>query len=63
MTVPRELTAGDGGVVLQQPAREIERHYVSVRVGEARWRLPAIPALTLLSTVSTERSPQPLMAS
>lgn len=34
MTVPRELTAGDGGVVLQQPAREIERHYVSVRVGE-----------------------------
>ena len=34
MTVPRELTAGDGGVVLQQPAREIERHYASVRVGE-----------------------------
>lgn len=34
MTVPRELTAGDGGVVLQQPAREIERHYSSVRVGE-----------------------------
>ena len=34
MTVPRELTAGAGGVVLQQPAREIERHYASVRVGE-----------------------------
>lgn len=34
MTVPRELTAGDGDVVLQQPAREIERHYASVRVGE-----------------------------
>ena len=34
MTVPRELTAGDGGVVLQRPAREIERHYASVRVGE-----------------------------
>lgn len=34
MTVPRELTAGDGGVVLQQPAREIEHHYASVRVGE-----------------------------
>ena len=32
-TVPRELTAGDGGVVLQQPTREIERHYASVRVG------------------------------
>ena len=27
MTVPRELTAGGGGVVLQQPAREIEHHY------------------------------------
>ena len=35
MTVPRELTAGAGGVVLQQPAREIERHYASVRVGES----------------------------
>lgn len=34
MTVPRELTAGAGGVVLQQPAREIEHHYASVRVGE-----------------------------
>lgn len=34
MTVPRELTAGAGGVVLQQPVREIERHYASVRVGE-----------------------------
>ena len=34
MTVPRELTAGAGGLVLQQPAREIEHHYVSVRVGE-----------------------------
>ena len=34
MTVPRELTAGDAGVVLQQPAREIEHHYASVRVGE-----------------------------
>mgnify|MGYP002968651713 FL=1 len=34
MTVPRELTAGAGGVVLQQPAREIERHYASVRVGQ-----------------------------
>ena len=28
------IGAGDGGVVLQQPAREIERHYASVRVGE-----------------------------
>ena len=34
MTVPRELTVGAGGVVLQQPAREIEHHYASVRVGE-----------------------------
>ena len=34
MTVPRELTAGAGGVVLQQPAREIEHYYASVRVGE-----------------------------
>lgn len=33
LTVPRELTAGADGVILQQPAREIERHYVSVRVG------------------------------
>ena len=33
MTVPRELTAGADGVVLQQPAREIEHHYASVRVG------------------------------
>ena len=33
MTVPRELTAGAGGVVLQQPVREIEHHYASVRVG------------------------------
>lgn len=63
MTVPRELTAGAGGVVLQQPAREIERHYASVRVGRARWRLPAIPALTLLLTVSTTRLPRLLMAS
>lgn len=63
MTVPRELTAGAGGVVLQQPAREIEHHYASVRVGRARWRLPAIPALTLLLTVSTARLPRPLMAS
>ena len=28
------IGAGDGGVVLQQPAREIELHYASVRVGE-----------------------------
>lgn len=34
LTVPRELTVGADGVVLQQPAREIEHHYVSVRVGE-----------------------------
>lgn len=34
MTVPRELAAGADGVVLQQPAREIEHHYASVRVGE-----------------------------
>ena len=34
MTVPRELTAGAGGVVLQQPVREIEHHYASVRMGE-----------------------------
>ena len=33
MTVPRELTAGDDGVILQQPVREIEHHYASVRVG------------------------------
>ena len=32
--MPRELTVGADGVVLQQPAREIEHHYVSVRVGE-----------------------------
>ncbi len=63
MTVPRELTAGAGGVVLQQPAREIEHHYASVRVGKTRWRLPVIPALTLLLTVSKARLPRPLMAS
>ena len=34
LTVPCELTVGADGVVLQQPAREIEHHYVSVRVGE-----------------------------
>ena len=34
MTVPGELPAGADGVVLQQPAREIEHHYASVRVGE-----------------------------
>jgi len=34
MTAPRELTAGAGGVVLQQPVREIEHHYASVRMGE-----------------------------
>ena len=33
LTVPRELAVGADGVVLQQPAREIEHHYVSVRVG------------------------------
>ena len=33
MTVPRELTTGDDGVILQQPVREIEHHYASVRVG------------------------------
>ena len=39
MTVPRELTAGEDGVVLQQPARELERHYASVRVGEGSWEV------------------------
>lgn len=39
MTVPRELTAGDGGMVLQQPAREIEHHYASVRVGEGSFEV------------------------
>ena len=34
MTVPRELTASAGGVEQQQPVREIEHHYASVRVGE-----------------------------
>ena len=34
LTAPRELSVGADGVVLQQPAREIEHHYASVRVGE-----------------------------
>ena len=63
MTVPRELTVGAGGVVLQQPAREIEHHYASVRVGEGSLELPAIPALTLLLPVSTALLVRPLMAS
>ena len=33
LTMPRELTVGADGVVLQQPVREIEHHYASVRVG------------------------------
>ena len=33
LTVPRELSVGADGVVLQRPACEIEHHYVSVCVG------------------------------
>ena len=34
MTLPRELSVGANGVILQQPAREITHYYSSVTVGE-----------------------------
>ncbi len=58
MTVPRELTAGDGGVVLQQPAREIELHYASVRVAEGSLQVARRYLLRrLLPTESKARLP------
>ena len=39
MTVPRELTVGADGMILQQPVREITRHYSSVAVGEGSFEV------------------------
>lgn len=63
MTVPRELTAGDGGVVLQHPAREIERHYASVRVGEGSLEVAGDTCFDVVVDVSTAHLPRSLMAS